>query len=71
MKFRSILAAAAAGSLALAPAVSSASAERIAAPASEASEVGGDGAFLGLIAAGVLAAFIALSIDGDDDPTSP
>ncbi|MXP44811.1 hypothetical protein [Allopontixanthobacter sediminis] len=68
MKIRNLFIAAAAVSLAAAPAVSAADTARASAPATSESELGGGDGILGLLAAGVLAAFIALTvIDNDDD----
>ncbi|MDZ4306803.1 hypothetical protein [Allopontixanthobacter sp.] len=68
MKIRNLFLAAAAVSLAAAPAVSAADTARASAPVTSESELGGSNGILGLLAVGILAAFIALTaIDSDDD----
>ncbi len=76
MKFRTLAAAPAAASLAVAPAVA---AERTAAPIEGESEMGrgsdrdrGSGVIVGILAlAAIIAAIIIAFDDGDDDPGSP
>lgn len=70
---RSIFAAAAVASLAIAPVVSATAASRSAAPVTDESGLGG-GAGFAIVALGVLAAFIAITIvtnEEGDDPASP
>ena len=72
MKLRTLAAATAALSLAAAPVAAEVSLER-AAPVSEASEFGGDGAGSGIIlavlAAAVVIGGILIAVDNDDDDT--
>ena len=71
MNIRTLFMAAAAVSLAAAPAVSAAE-TRASAPVTSESELGGGDGIIGLLAAGVLAAFIALTVinDDEDEPIS-
>ena len=77
MKFRNLLAATAAVSLAASPAVAqSANADRAAAPVAEDSELGGDsggaGIILALLAAAAIIAGVIIAGGNDDDaPASP
>ena len=66
IKPRFLMGAAAAASLAAAPVLSAAAADRPAAPVSGESELGGGGA-LWFVAIGILAAFIAITVSNDDD----
>ena len=70
MKIRTIAAATAAASLAVAPAVA---AERTVAPIAGESEMeGGSGIIIGILAAAAIIAGIIIAADSDDDaPTSP
>lgn len=70
MKFRNLAAAAAAVSMATAPAVA-APVSRDAAPAEADSELGGSGVILGILAAALVIAGIIIAVDGgNDDPIS-
>ena len=70
MKIRTIAAATAAASLAVAPAVA---AERSAAPIEGESEMAGaSGILIGILAAAAIITGLVIAADGDDDfPTSP
>lgn len=67
MKFRNVLAAAAAVSLAAAPAVADNSFARNAAPVKGESEVGGGGTLLGIFAAIAIIGGIIIAADGSDN----
>lgn len=70
MKIRTLAAAGAAVSLAIAPAVA---ADRAATPVEGESEIGGGGAsgvVLGVLAAAAIIAAIIIAVDDDDDPIS-
>ncbi|WP_374409134.1 hypothetical protein [Pelagerythrobacter sp.] len=73
MKFRNLLAATAAISMAAAPAIaqSASSAERAVAPISSESELGGDsdgsGVILAILAVAAIVAGIVIAVGGDDD----
>ena len=70
MKFRTLAAAAAAVSMATAPAVA-APVSRDVAPVEADSELGGSGVILGILAAALVIAGIIIAVDGgDDDPIS-
>lgn len=71
MKFRTLGAAAAALSLAAAPVVAQAAPQRAAAPTEEASEMGGSGWVLGLLALAAFIAAIIIATKGEKDPVSP
>ena len=77
MKFRNLLAATAAVSLAASPALAqSANADRAAAPVADANELGDDaggaGIILAILAAAAIIAGIIIAGDNEDDvPTSP
>ena len=75
MKFRNVLAATAALTLAAAPAVAEASYERVAAQVEGESELsGGSGVIIGILAAAAIIAGIIIAVDSNDDddlPTSP
>ncbi|RXZ64069.1 hypothetical protein [Pelagerythrobacter rhizovicinus] len=75
MKFRNLVAATAALSLATSPAIaqSAASAERVSAPVEGESKLagGGSGVILAILAAAAVIAGIVIAVDGgDDDPVS-
>lgn len=71
MKFRTLAAAAAAVSLAAAPAVAQSNVSRDAAPVAGESEVGGSGVILGVLAAAAIIAGIIIAADGgNDEPIS-
>ncbi|GAA4051800.1 hypothetical protein [Parerythrobacter jejuensis] len=71
MKFRNVLAATAALSLAAAPAVAEASFARTAAPVEGESEAGGSGIVIGILAAAALIGGIIIAAGGsDNDPVS-
>lgn len=67
MKFRGVLAAAAAVSLAAAPAVAEANFARTSAPVEGESEAGGSGALLGIFAAVAIIGGIIVAAGGGDD----
>jgi len=71
MKFRTLAAAAAAMSLAATPVVAQAAPQRAAAPTEEASEMGGSGWLLGVLALAAFVTAIIIAVNGDDDPVSP
>lgn len=70
MTFRSVLAAAAAVSLAAAPAVAEANFDRLSAPVEGESEAGGGGTLLGIFAAVAFIGGIIIAAGGDDNPVS-
>lgn len=73
MKFRNVVAATAALSLAATPAIAEAAFDRAAAPVEGESELeGGSGIILAILAAAAVIAGIIIAADGDDDgPVSP
>ena len=71
MKFRILAAAAAATTLAVAPVVAQAAPQRAAAPTEEASEMGGSGWLLGILALAAFIAAIIIATKGENDPVSP
>ena len=70
IKGRTLLAAAAAGTLAAAPIVSAGAVSRASEPATGESELAGGGA-LAFVAVGILAAFIAITVINDNDDDEP
>lgn len=70
MKFRGVLAATAALSLAAAPAVAEVSMARVSAPVSAENENGGGGMLLGILAAAAIIGGIIIAASGDDEPVS-
>jgi hypothetical protein len=69
MKFAKFAAAAAALSLASAPALAAPAPERGSAPAASENQIGGQAGILVLFA--LLALVIGIAVSGDDEPTSP
>lgn len=70
MKFRGVLAAAAAASLIAAPAVAEASFDRMSAPVEGENANGGGGMVLGVAAVALIIAGIIIAAGGDDTPIS-
>lgn len=70
MKFRGVLAAAAAASLIAAPAVAEASFDRMSAPVEGENANGGGGMVLGVAAAALIIAGIIIAAGGDNTPIS-
>lgn len=70
MKFRGVLAAAAAASLIAAPAVAEASFDRISAPVEGENANGGGGMVLGVVAAVLIIGGIIIAAGGDNTPIS-
>lgn len=70
MKFRTMVAATAALSLAATPAIAEATLDRAAAPVEGESEVGGSGLIIAILAAAAIIGGIIIIAD-DDDPVSP
>lgn len=70
MKFRTLAAAAAAMSLATAPAVAAPTMSRAAAPVEAQNELGGSGTIIGILAVAAIIAAVVIAAGGNNNPIS-